>query len=168
MEFDDPFDLDALRENPIDWSQVRAQVRAVLPPDRPKNESAGWVGYYAKTHLPRQFDLVDWDGTPWWFYWRAATRTYRFIEEKPSYHEQALRDSEQRVFPILLGLVKAAIQIGIVNGKSGVYVLWDADRLREPNFPVMLERLGPGRAGTRKMDRTDFDEWLQDMPRRKP
>lgn len=125
------------------------------PSKRPGNESAGYLGYYTRVHCDELFDLVDGDGvTPIvWYYRKAETLLRRIYEEKPSWQRQKLKPSENRTLRDL---------IGWANG--GVYVIWKADRLIEPKFPIKLTRLGRDESGDHDFtfDRERFDHWLRE------
>ena len=137
-----------------------------LPPNRPSNESAGYLGWYTRTHLPVEFDLVDWDGTGdpvVWFWWKQRNRTFRIVEEKPLKGNWRLHSSEERILrDPLVAAVDLLIKEEMVSDWSGVYVLQGADQLIEAKFPVSVIRLGrtPSDDKGRIMEQSDFDEWL--------
>ncbi len=125
---------------------------AVAPPRvRPNNESAGYLGYYTRAHLPVVFDLVDVDGTSpvVWLYFKSASHTLRFIEEKP--HGQELHPSQERALRYLTTLPGCS-----------VYSLYDAQRLSIPQFPIRVVRLSgqPVTDRSRDMSRDEFNEWM--------
>jgi hypothetical protein len=131
-----------------------------LPPsERPWNETAGYLGYYTRTHLPTVFDLVDCDGAspPFWLYYQDTGRTFRLIEEKPN--GQDIHKSQIRVFGVVASLLALGIAQGLCSSKSGVYVIHDAEQLVEPRFPLKVERRFPDRT-SRMMTREHFDRWL--------
>lgn len=126
----------------------------VTPPVERPSEAAGYLGYYTRVHLGTTFDLVDIDGTspPVWMYRKAATLTRRVIEEKPN--NQAIHPSQQRCLRAW-----AAEDPGMA-----VYVLWHAERLITPMFPIRLTRLeaDPRDDRVKQFLRTEFDSWLLD------
>lgn len=126
-------------------------------PNRPKHESAGFLGYYANIHLGGVFDIIDADGC-WpavWVYRKNDTHTFRFFEEKPRSDAQSLHASQHRVFRDLASM-----------DRISCYVIWEADRLVEgaAGFPLQLTRLAPmPRDDTaRSFNQSDFDRWLLD------
>lgn len=128
-----------------------------LPPaPRPDNESAGYLGYYARTHCDLHFDLVDGDGSVpvVWYYRKSETMVRRVFEEKPSHQRQALHPSEDRVLRDLAATWAR-------NG--GVWVIWRAERLARPEFPITVQRLAVDRSGDRKYtyeSKDEFDDFL--------
>lgn len=134
------------------------------PSSRPPNESAGYLGYYCRTFLDLHFDLVDIDGTDpvQWFYWKQATGTLRFIEEKPLEGNWQLHASQERTLRKQATLINLGIAAQVVNGYSGVYVIQGASQLVEPRFPITVRRMAekPSDDETMTMDRSQFDKWM--------
>lgn len=133
-----------------------------LPPaNLPLNQSAGYVGYYCRTFLPVQFDLVDHDSvTPTtWSYNKQSQGTFRIIEEKP--YNQELHDSQRRVFRIHAALIELGIANGLIRN-GGVYVIHKADRLVKPEFPIKVTKITVNGTIVKVMERDEFDQWLVD------
>jgi hypothetical protein len=132
---------------------VTSDAQWLPPRNRPANESAGYLGFYCRVHLPAVFDLVDWDGSDplVWHYWKAQTRTYRIFEEKPS--GQQLHDSQNRT-----------LRWFVWRFHIGVYVIHDAQRLTVPSFPIEIAQLGAYPRDDRKcsFERIHFDKWMVD------
>ncbi len=134
--------------------------RIWLPPhERPPNEAAGYLGYYTRKHLPVAFDLVDCDNAwpAWWLYYQAKGRTLRVIEEKPGLQE--MHPSQFRAYAVLGTIIGLGVTAGYLGPRSGVYVIYRAERLVAPVFPITLERRQPS-VETQEMDREAFDDWL--------
>lgn len=141
---------------------MKKVLRDVRPPSpRPVNESAGWLGFYCRRYLPTEFDLIDHDGCDpvQWLYYKSSRKILRFIEEKPM--GQELHPSQERVLPILARVYGAAVTAGEIE-EGRVYVIWEADRLGIPEFPISVTRIGShGYAdSTVTMDQWLFDDWL--------
>lgn len=133
-----------------------------LPPaNLPSNQSAGYLGYYCRTFLPVQFDLVDHDSvTPTtWSYNKQSQGTFRIIEEKPT--GQEMHDSQRRVYRIHAALIELGIANGLIRN-GGVYVIHKADRLVAPEFPIEVTKITVDGKIVKVMDRHEFDEWLVD------
>jgi len=127
----------------------------------PPNQSAGYLGFYCATYLPKVFDLVDVDGTKPvdWQYYKISTKLFRFIEEKPL--RQQLHQSQVRTLKVMAALIESGIKDGIVNSESGVYVIYEAHQLKDAQFPIKLERIYSNRESRyQSMSRGQFDEWL--------
>jgi hypothetical protein len=136
---------------------------AVRPPSRPNNETAGWLGYYCKSHLPAEFDLVDIDGSDptCWLYFKSALKIFRVIEEKPN--GQDIHPSQNRCYEVILDLIDAGIKAGKIHPSSGVYIIWNAQQLRVPIFPISVMRIGiVGLVWKEvRLTREQFDCWLR-------
>jgi hypothetical protein len=136
-------------------------VDNVQPPRRkPPNEAAGYLGYYARAHLPTVFDLVDCDGgwPPVWLYYQARGRTLRVVEEKP--FGQEVHQSQRRSFAAFGSVLAIGMRTGAFTSDSGVFVLYDAERLVVPEFPVEMQRWAPNRTNRIAVNREQFDAWL--------
>lgn len=137
-------------------------MREILPPAiMPPNQSAGYLGFYCATYLPKVFDLVDVDGTNpvHWQYYKSSTKLFRFIEEKPL--RQQLHRSQGRTLKVMAALIASGIKDGIVNSESGVYVIYEAHQLEAAQFPIELERIYADRDSRyQSMNRGQFDQWL--------
>jgi hypothetical protein len=142
-----------------------------LPPSpRPFNESTGYIGWYARTYLATQFDLIDLDGmdNPHWLYGKMANRVFRVIEEKPETDHQSLHPSQDRIYrSFLVPMIELAVREGIAHEDSGVFVAWKTSRLTElieggNPFPIMVTKIA--KSGNddqeRMFDRDSFDEWF--------
>lgn len=134
--------------------------RVKRPPVLHPEQSAGWLGYYARRYLqtPKpKFDLMDLDSS-WptvWCYRKGETRELRFFEEKPAGDTQVLRDSESRILRDLATMPRVSC-----------FVIWEADRLGAdpPQFPLEITRIYPNAADDdrRVRSREWFDNWMQE------
>jgi hypothetical protein len=129
------------------------------PPKLPPNQSTGYLGYYCRTFLPVQFDLVDHDSiTPTtWSYNKRSQGTFRIIEEKPYGGE--MHDSQWRVYRIHAALIELGIANGIIRN-GGVYVIHDAHRLVAPEFPITITKITVNGKSIKVIERDEFDKWL--------
>jgi len=136
-------------------------VKWLPPANLPSNQSAGFLGYYCRTFLPVQFDLVDHDSvTPTtWSYNKQSQGTFRIIEEKPS--GQEMHDSQWRVYRIHAALIELGIANGLIRN-GGVYVIHKADRLVAPEFPIEVTKITVDGKIVKVMERDEFDQWLVD------
>jgi hypothetical protein len=125
------------------------------PPSRkPNHECAGYLGYYTRTHLPVEFDLVDLDGC-WpavWVYNKSKNGVVRVFEEKPSWDRQEHHTSESRVFR----------EFNVFASHVQRFVIWQADRLVIPQFPIVLTRIrrNPSEDERLSFDKGSFDAWI--------
>jgi hypothetical protein len=152
----DPLDLLFSPENlRLATKEEHAKLRPKwLPPRRrPRNESAGYFGYYCRMFLGEVFDIVDADGA-WpavFFYRKSATGEFRIYEEKPT--GQLIHGSQERTSRRMVR------ELGVK-----IYVLWAAEKLVNPEtaFPIRVQRLGsfPDKDVIREMDRQTFDHWV--------
>ena len=129
------------------------------PASRPLNESAGYLGYYCRTFLPFVFDIVN-DDNCWpavWFYRKREARPplARIIEEK--LENQELRESEWGVYGLWADLLDDGVVAGKIHPDSGIYIIWDAERLAVPTFPIRVQRY---RGECNAMEKLAFDAWL--------
>ena len=128
------------------------------PPPYDPNQSTGWFGYYCGTYLrPSRFTITNIDGSNpgVWLYRKRQTGRKRVIEESLTGQKLTKRQSEQEI--IYRELIKDT------RGEWAVYVLWEAERLRIPNFPIRVTRLGAtaDQDATRTYSRPEFDAWVQ-------
>lgn len=136
-------------------------MNVLPPPPFVANQSAGYLGYYCRQHLPVTFDLVNLDGT-WpaiWLGWKGTTRTFRLFEEK--LEGQSVHPSQWRVFCRFLELIALGVNSGVYHDQSGVFVIYDAQQLEKPEFPIRIARvISHGKSKERSFTREQFDEWL--------